>query len=638
MAWTRWIRQKTLRALALALGLVLMLTSCSLFFNSGQATRGDPTSSPAAPAVDGPSVQVVFPGRDDLEVDTQPVEQTEEMTEALPAGAELNGTVDITLVDGSFPDTGATVTFELDDPLAAGSSPAVVHWNEETTEWEPLATTVAGNRMSLSADVEHFSKYDWVDYAFNLVNRATGNYTDPPECPKRPEPVWSDAQFFDDLNGPLLWCVGADEKNDDILEVRVVANRPSAMVVSTAIQPEWAWSDVLGDVSPGTWASDAMRGVMVEPGMTQGYLLPPHGEYRFGFNKNKLFEFWSSGESSPVLIEANADPVTIVAGLAYDAVTEQIGGPSNPVTMLAAAVTIASLVECGSAIKGTADEPSVASAMGTSLSCLHSRGDDIARQAANHIADQENLSWDQAKRKANIAGSRIRSAVKLYALAKGQLALSSVLGDWTLNPIAFQLQFTPSTLFIKERLGGSGQKGSIDELCDSVCGVEGEVEVEHPTWGRVRIITLLPGEEDRPGFGYIAAIDDADKVLWSTKTYRMYYLAPAATAQDATGNVFLDYNPGRYNGVIVLRPTAQGFDDLGTIPTETGKHRFYYASTGEGQDGQVVIWQFGNDCDPSCAQGTITKVKLEWDGNDYASVGPAQAVTTWPDKDYVAPS
>lgn len=45
---------------------------------------------------------------------------------------------------------------------------------------------------------------------------------------------------------------------------------------------------------------------------------------------------------------------------------------------------------------------------------------------------------------------------------------------------------------------------------------------------------------------------------------------------DTQGRIFLDYSPGRYNGVIPLRPTTSGFDAFGTLPiADNGTGRFY---------------------------------------------------------------
>ena len=48
----------------------------------------------------------------------------------------------------------------------------------------------------------------------------------------------------------------------------------------------------------------------------------------------------------------------------------------------------------------------------------------------------------------------------------------------------------------------------------------------------------------------------------------------AKPATDATGNTFGTYNPGRYDGVLVLIPTADGFEDIGWDDRSSGQHNF----------------------------------------------------------------
>lgn len=631
MSQSRWIRHHALRALVLALGLVLALTSCSLWRQDDPAAA-DPAVSPTAPAnataEAAPPVEVEFPSREDLEVSIEPIELDQQMTEVLPAGANIHDVVDITLPQDPFPETGATVTFDVGAPLAEEATVAVVHWNEELEEWEPLPSELSADGRKLSANVEHFSKYSWIDYTFNLLNQVTGNYAARgPECDGQ-EPVWSEAMFTDDINGPLLWCLGTDGQNSDRLQVRVVNNRPSAMLIATAITPKRAESDVLGDTGPESWAAVALGGNLLPAGMTQQYLLPPGGEYLFSFDKEELFEFWRSGKDD-VLINAEASAGTIVGGMAYNAIAEKAGGSG----MVAAVTTIASMAECLHTVTNAARAQTTAAALGAFTSCLQARAGDIARRVKEGARQKAEVSWKRADLDSAPKVKGIIFASRLYMLAKGQLALSSIIGDSKLPPSSFQLTFTPSLVAIPEAVGRDRQGGTLADLCGTGCTPSGEATIDHPTWGEVRIVTLLP-EETNSGPGYIAAVDDKDQVLWSAQTDRMYELAPAATAQDSTGNVFLNFNPGRHNGVIVLKPTQHGFDDLGTLPSDTYQKRFYHAAAVGEPAGEVVIWHFRTSCDPSCAEGATTKEQFRWNGSDYVSAGPPEEVTTWPDEHY----
>lgn len=163
------------------------------------------------------------------------------------------------------------------------------------------------------------------------------------------------------------------------------------------------------------------------------------------------------------------------------------------------------------------------------------------------------------------------------------------------------------------------------------------VEFTHPSLGRMRLVTKRNGAEGtQSGPASITVTDRFGVVRYSYSIDLLYELAPARlrpdpTAEgpmdpvDSTGNVFIDYNPGRYNGVIVLRPTEIGFDDLGTAWADTGT-RFYSAVIVDRDgDGQFEIEQATNDCEPSCGEGTTTVKVFRWNGTDYAASAPAMS-------------
>jgi hypothetical protein len=154
-------------------------------------------------------------------------------------------------------------------------------------------------------------------------------------------------------------------------------------------------------------------------------------------------------------------------------------------------------------------------------------------------------------------------------------------------------------------------------ICRQACRITAQVSFEHPAWGPVTLLTAQARDEQRDAA--IAVVDARSKVRWSHWGGAWYELAPAEPLRDSTGNVFLNYNPGRENGVIVLRPTADGLDDLETLP-EPGDYRapFYGAElTDTDGDGTYEIVKSSNDCDPSCADGTVRRDTFRWNGQQY---------------------
>ncbi|SED70876.1 hypothetical protein SAMN04488550_3015 [Gordonia malaquae] len=143
--------------------------------------------------------------------------------------------------------------------------------------------------------------------------------------------------------------------------------------------------------------------------------------------------------------------------------------------------------------------------------------------------------------------------------------------------------------------------------------------VKHPQLGTVRVFLVAPG--DSMGEGCVISVTGSGAVLPVIKV-GVYddSLSFYSPAYDITGNTFVKYNPGRYDGVIVLVPTPTGFADPGVDESGyMGELMFYYAEAkGPGSDGRYVIEKSSNNCTPDCAGGTITKKTLRWNGHDYA--------------------
>lgn len=145
----------------------------------------------------------------------------------------------------------------------------------------------------------------------------------------------------------------------------------------------------------------------------------------------------------------------------------------------------------------------------------------------------------------------------------------------------------------------------------------GEATITHPSWGKTTVRTVFDAELRRAAF----VVHQGDKVIWATEFADLSRFELASPAQDASGNVFITYDPGRHNGIIVLRPDAvEGFITLaypyGMI--DEGALNFYDAKlVGPGADGLYKIDTFVNDCSPSCAEGTVITLTYIWMGGTY---------------------
>ncbi len=171
----------------------------------------------------------------------------------------------------------------------------------------------------------------------------------------------------------------------------------------------------------------------------------------------------------------------------------------------------------------------------------------------------------------------------------------------------------------------------------------------HPAWGPVRLVTRMPSDQESgPGPVSITVVDASGRTRFSWHAGTFYRLRPAGTGGavngaiyawgypgvaspfDKLGHIFINFDPGRLNGVIVLSRTATGFANFGSLPPlndYTG--RFYGASVvDQDNDGIYEIEVISNDCEPSCAEGTETSTAYKWDGSNYTALVPPRVDTS----------
>lgn len=161
--------------------------------------------------------------------------------------------------------------------------------------------------------------------------------------------------------------------------------------------------------------------------------------------------------------------------------------------------------------------------------------------------------------------------------------------------------------------------------CATDCEVTGTIDFDHPSWGPSTIVTTAP--PSTCGDVTITAINEG-AIEWQYEERGNCFSSMVPIDQradttvdeaiDSNGHLFLSYSPGRDHGIIVLAPSEDGFDDFGTLPASGGA--FAYADVvGGSDDGAFIIETYQNDCDPSCADGTVTAVAHTFDGNAYVS-------------------
>lgn len=167
-------------------------------------------------------------------------------------------------------------------------------------------------------------------------------------------------------------------------------------------------------------------------------------------------------------------------------------------------------------------------------------------------------------------------------------------------------------------------------LCPQSCRESGSMDFQHPAWGAVTLRAFAP--ETPPGPAGVAVVSEAGETLWhltgSQAEQPQYEWSIARPAIDANGLIFLTYNPGRYDGVAVLRPSEAGMDVIAWPYDVPGSQSFYNAQIdGPDQQGGHAIIQWTQDCNPTCATGELTAERLTWDGTGFSPARSAPEVT-----------
>lgn len=136
--------------------------------------------------------------------------------------------------------------------------------------------------------------------------------------------------------------------------------------------------------------------------------------------------------------------------------------------------------------------------------------------------------------------------------------------------------------------------------------VTGQATIKHPAWGTASLRTSYDAAQRRA----VVLVHEGNTVVWAQEFADLSKFALASPAQDSTGNIFINYDPGRHNGVIVLRPSvSEGFTVVawpyGMI--DPGALDFYNATlVGPFADGAYAIEHKSNYCTPNCSDGTVS--------------------------------
>jgi serine/threonine protein kinase len=221
--------------------------------------------------------------------------------------------------------------------------------------------------------------------------------------------------------------------------------------------------------------------------------------------------------------------------------------------------------------------------------------------------------WTTADKGSASRGDAAATTTSLARTSQSSPVLSTANTSTGSSPTAASL--TPPPVAITTQLLRSRA------VCKQACTISGQVPFTHPVWGASTLVSTTSLDNGTPvGPANIAVIDSAGTVQWSIALANMYSLAPLPTPTDSTGHIFLNYNPGRYNGVIVLAPIGTGMDDFQSLPLDAqpAGGAFYSATAADvDHDGQFEIDRSLNDCTPNCASGKQVHEIYRWTGTKY---------------------
>ena len=562
---------------------VLALASSSL---SGCVVHDEGSSASESAAVSQPSAEglipltasvvpeVIIPEGADLSVSVAPVAEASQVEDLVPSEINLVQLYDFTVESGSLPDAGVQIRFVLDEPLPDDLQATVVHRDGVSGELIPITTGVDGR--SITASVTHFSEYGValspIEQVYYWNQRLTGNLTTPPECDELgmtgSPPTWADMQFFEDKLSSVLWCVSGVSGDKDRVAVRVVFNRGTAAKISTSVTPKAVSSDLFGDALEGIGSAVSATTLGIGSAKNQ-FVTRPLGSQTFIFERKDLNAAYHSAPNAP-LIEVEASTAFTVLGLAYDE-AENVVGPALGGVLLAA-----SAAECGSAVSASSG---VEEGLRNLVDCMNlwesagKQGEKVAEAAGIKIgADQlDKLFGTTAKRLSTLLGW-----LKFWKIAS---QASFIIGDMTLPKHARQMVYSPSAEELKrlyvERVTAEYQACShastseVTLIAGIECVVTSPVAFQHPAHGDAYFSTGLTrptGDDMTPGHLTYWLLDESMRVLETKKSDEGYFYSVTKPFIDKSGNLLFEFNPGRTQGAVALRPTASGWEDFETSP------------------------------------------------------------------------
>lgn len=552
--------------------------------------------------------------------------------------------IPVHIVSDSFDDApvGGRLEQRLSEPLPDGWDAGFLTFDETTERWIRADAQISDDRTSLAVDVEHFSSWlhflspaeigETMRVGWQSTVRSTSDFTraagqsavraaehadyviggllstrvDAPTCSSQ-SPSWVSSTVFIEFhkNNPIHFCAGSAPSDPELLEIKVRVNRGSSVTVSTSAEP------FSGVNTTFAGAADVLGGIVGDAGGSLARLLGPSiaGDSYLGAGQELTLVFDETAvRDAPSGALVTVNPPSAATFLVEQIATALVGGgmgAAGELDSTATAVAIWSVAQCQQNLAGADSSDRIFDeAAKCAFAALSASSETIARVTAGQIN---------------------RALLTRVSLLTGIIAAGYNGVNAGLMAGMHDGGRTVTVFATVQQRSANGAAA-----CESGTVISGSVEFTHPGWGRSTFMTCEP--ETFPGAAGAAVIDSDGVVRWRHRIDDMFFeYRVASPGTDASGNLFVIYNPGRYDGVSVMRPTTDsieiryGFEVYGDTwtggvprsdPLSLGG---YHAELiGPGQDGLYQIEQFHNDCTPGCANGTTTSRVYAWNGSDYA--------------------
>ncbi|WP_159440912.1 hypothetical protein [Jatrophihabitans endophyticus] len=455
----------------------------------------------------------------------EPTRITASQRTSLKAGAGRTGTLYVgqpveLSTPAPIPRGGIRLTRRYATAVPAGLAASFVYWDTSLRGWHAVPSTLSGNRRVVTAVVHHLSVWTDVvgsvtgavggaahgalaavrhfgskaaDWAYYEVGKVFDTRVDPPTCTSTPSWV-SSTTFIDTArNNSLLFCVGHDPKNPDLLVVKARVNRGFAFTAKVGADHSWQYNSTSGS-SPLADARAALGHLDDALSRTLDGLSPP-GQVLVGAGKELDLGFSADqvrnadvGSAVVTFAPPTVDRflISLVGSLIGDAISDAQQGYT------AGAIALAGCYD------DVHDARGVDGFARAAQTCLSSLDTSAASALGNYLRVRRGLSDREAGR---LAG-RLVARVSVYlALVGPVFSTMNFAAEQTLPASARTVTVFPT---IEKVTASTLRTAQVPAYCRLPAQrlVAGHTTKGHPGSGDIAVTGALVGRADFAGAGY----------------------------------------------------------------------------------------------------------------------------------------